>query len=552
MGRLFRTVRYMRPKQIINRITRRLRLKPTLTGPSPTPNLSAVAWRNAAGRIPTMTAPLRFHFLGEDGEIKTPDDWNDASRPMLWLYNLHYFDDLRADNAAQRVEWHRSLIKRWRLENTPALSIGWEPYPSSLRIVNWIAWALSGEELDAQTLQSLVAQVRHLRTTLEFHLLGNHLLANAKALVFAGCFFAGPEAKGWLTTGLRLLNAELQEQVLDDGGHFELSTMYHAVVLEDLLDLIQLGRIFPTELGFETQAWKVLATRMLAWLSAMTHPDGEISFFNDAASGVARTYAALASYASDLEVTQQSDASQLRRLAASGYFRLEVPPFCTFFDAAEIGPFYLPGHGHADALSIEVSVHGQRLLTNSGTSTYAPGGLRDDERATSSHATLEIDGYDSSEVWASFRVGRRARPFDVNCGMTDNGVWAEACHDGYRWLPGKPVHKRRIEVSSSTLRILDQVIGGTSHSVVSRLPLHPSVAAISQDTDGWKLELNGGCILDVRTIGPVRLSIAEGFYAPTFGRRVQRPVLTWQYEGRLPLTVETRFELKRANSFADR
>jgi hypothetical protein len=38
-------------------------------------------------------------------------------------------------------------------------------------------------------------QVRFLRKRLEVHLLGNHLFANAKALVFAGLYFSGDEAE---------------------------------------------------------------------------------------------------------------------------------------------------------------------------------------------------------------------------------------------------------------------------------------------------------------------------------------------------------------------
>ena len=84
------------------------------------------------------------------------------------------------------------------------------------------------------------------------------------------------------------------------------------------------------------------------------------------------------------------------------------------------------GHGHADVLSLEVSLDGRRLVTNGGTSSYANDAVRDDERSTSAHATVEIDGYSSSEVWASFRVGRRAHPFDVSAAAEDGVASAAA------------------------------------------------------------------------------------------------------------------------------
>ena len=55
----------------------------------------------------------------------------------------------------------------------------------------------------------------------------------------------GDEANSWLRPGLAILEGEIAEQILADGGHFELSPMYHALILEDLIDLVQLAAIIP-------------------------------------------------------------------------------------------------------------------------------------------------------------------------------------------------------------------------------------------------------------------------------------------------------------------
>ncbi len=491
-----------------------------------------------------MLSPTAFRFIGQEADFGANIDWNSPNHSKLWLYNLHYFDDLRAEAAEQRTSWHRGLIEKWRQENPPAIGNGWEPYPLSLRIVNWIAWILAGNDPSDEILQSLAVQIRTLRTTLEFHLLGNHLLANAKALVFAGCFFTGKEAKDWLETGLALLNSELQEQILDDGGHFELSPMYHAIILEDVLDLLQLSSIFPNELGTSEKRWRALAEQMLAWLAVMNHPDGEIAFFNDAAFAIAKPRAHLQTYATRLNVPFSPKKDKpLQQLKASGYIRMESGPLCAIFDVAEIGPSYLPGHGHADVLSLEVSLDGHRLLTNGGTSTYAPGKLRDEERETASHVTIEIDGHSSSEVWGSFRVGRRAHPSGISCGSSPNQLWAEASHDGYGWLPGKPSHQRHVSMEPTVLSIKDTIAGNGIHSVIGRFPLHPQVTSVTPDTAGWRLEFVGGRMIRVHVIGPCHCFLMDGYYAPTFGQRLQRPILAWRSEGPLPLVIETRFEL---------
>ena len=62
--------------------------------------------------------------------------------------------------------------------------------------------------------------------------------------IFAGFFFDGPEAGSWLGQGLSIYEREISRQILPDGGHFELSPMYHAIILEDLLDVINAARTF--------------------------------------------------------------------------------------------------------------------------------------------------------------------------------------------------------------------------------------------------------------------------------------------------------------------
>jgi uncharacterized heparinase superfamily protein len=162
-----------------------------------------------ARRRQSQTGPEGFRFLNRDGDLS--HGWDDPELSKLWRYNLHYFDDLNAEDAQGRAQWHRTLIGRWVEENPPGEGSGWEPYPVSLRIVNWVKWALAGNGLSPQALHSLAVQARWLTQRLEHHLLGNHLFANAKALVFAGCLFEGAEAEDWLSIGLRILEREVPE-----------------------------------------------------------------------------------------------------------------------------------------------------------------------------------------------------------------------------------------------------------------------------------------------------------------------------------------------------
>lgn len=410
-------------------------------------------------RSPSMVGEQTFRFLSVVRSITAPNDWTRADWPKLWRYNLHYFDDLVADAAYERAAWHRAWLERWIAENTPGKGDGWEPYPTSLRIVNWLKWLMAGNEPVPGMIDSLAVQVRWLLHRLEFHLLGNHLWANAKALVFAGVVFQGEEGERWLRTGLSLFRKELPEQVLPDGGHFERSPMYHAIMTEDLLDLIQLAQV-SGRLGNEVWSWRAAAERMLIWAATMSHPDGEVAFFNDAAFGIAPSWPVLQDYARKLGLGVPKPPSEgITFLRDSGYCRLQNGSAVLLADVAPIGPDYLPGHAHADTLSFELSIHGQRILVNGGTSTYENDTDRHQQRATASHNTVVVDGQDSSEVWASFRVARRARVHDVECGQTESQLTLSAWHDGYLRLPGRVRHHRRWELGPNVLVVEDRLSG---------------------------------------------------------------------------------------------
>ena len=226
-------------------------------------------------------------------------------------------DSLNAMESPGRAEWHQALIADWITENAPGTGTGWEPYPCSLRIVNWVKWTLAGNPLSEAAHQSLAIQTRWLTRRMEWHLLGNHLFANAKALVFAGLYFDGREAARWLDAGSRILAREMPEQILPDGGQFELSPMYHALALEDLLDLVNIARAFGrNDLARE---WGIPVAAMLDWLGKMTHPDGGIAFFNDAAFGIAPDTRQLFDYAKRLGFASPAKPKALCHLAESGY-----------------------------------------------------------------------------------------------------------------------------------------------------------------------------------------------------------------------------------------
>jgi uncharacterized heparinase superfamily protein len=480
-------------------------------------------WVTARHRNSSMLSPTQFIFLNQSSEINAPTDWNDAKFGKLWLYNLHYFDDLNAARASERLNWHRSLIERWLRENPPGWGLGWEAYPLSLRIVNWIKWALAGNELSSPAIVSLAVQARYLTRTVEWGLLGNHLIANAKALVFAGLFFQGAEANKWVERGLSILNSQLAEQILGDGGHFELSPMYHCVVLEDMLDLCNLLQTYPGELTRRqlsiAQNLIGVIGRMQKWLGVMCHPDGQIAFFNDAALDAAPMPIDLDNYAQALGLAgAPTPADGITHLPDSGYIRMQKGPAIVILDAGRIGPEYLPGHAHADTLSFELSLFASRLIVNSGTSLYENCAERHRQRSTSAHNTVVIDGENSSEVWGAFRVARRAHPFDLRLTDAGNAGLVITCsHDGYRRLAGSILHRRTWRLDTCSLMIEDRVEGKMKEAI-GYFHFHPTaviVKAADMQSESEMIQMANHSIL--WSSKGVKRSFVQGTYHPSFG-----------------------------------
>ena len=502
LGRLWRTVRWLKPVQVWGRVRFRLqRPRPDLRAP-PALRTAAGPWLPGPGREPSMVSATRFRFLSEEHDLAEVG-WDDSGIPLLWRYNQHYFDDLNAQGAGTRRQWHQALLSRWLAANPPRQGTAWAPYPLSLRVVNWIKWFMTGEVPSAEVLHSLVVQVRWLTQRLEWHLLGNHLFINAKALVFAGLWFEGPEAERWLRQGLQILQRELPEQILADGGQFERSPMYHALALEDLLDLLNIIAARAPAASAAQRLAPELHRRsvdMLHWLRCLRHPGGALARFNDCAEGIAPEVDALERYAAVLGVEAAAAAATgVLALQASGYVRAARGAAVLLMDLAPIGPDYLPGHAHADTLSFELSVAGREIIVNRGTSVYGTGPRRQLERGTSAHSTVQIGNEDSSEVWAGFRVGRRARPGPIRL----EGWLVEGSHDGYVHLPGRPRHLRRWQLLEDGLLVDDELRPAALLPAVARYHLAPGLALVAETEREWRVVAAGQPV--------ARIEVLRGF-----------------------------------------
>lgn len=520
---LFHTIRFLKVKQLFYQVYYRLRKPRYYNLPDPKLREALTNWSGAAFISPATINGDTFTFLGETGDLQK--GWNNPELSKLWLYNLHYQDDLNAVGSTNHPDLCKQLIDNWISENPPFDGNGWEPYCLSLRIVNWVKWfsCLHPYEIQPHWLHSLACQANALEQQLEFHILANHLFANAKALVFVGSYIGGAQGDIWLKKGLNLLDQEVPEQFLADGGNYELSPMYHASLIWDLCDLLQLQQ--QAQLGVlaaREKLWRPVIKEGITWLRKMVHPDGDIAFFNDATLGIAPTLKDLEAYARqlnclpELAISSTGSLLQLHHLKSSGYLIIDwSDKHRALLDVALVGPDHQPGHAHADTLSFELSLFGQRVFVNSGISQYGEDMERQRQRSTAAHNTLEVDGENSSEVWAGFRVARRARPFDLKVQVQHTENQVTASHDGYQRLTGKVTHQRKWVAKQDELVVEDRLLGRFTKAV-AYFHLHPDVELEQLDDNCWRGRLPKGQVFNVQIEGGV-VKQQAGSWHPAFG-----------------------------------
>ncbi len=526
LGTWLRTLWYLRGAQWRGQARRALargHRPKRWTGAPPRLGLRAPAVPYLGASAHVGIANGRLRLLNRELALGEGIDWGFRGEGPLFAYHLHQFEWARhtAVSPAERLAAMQSWCEGHRE------GVGWDGGPTSLRSIAWLRLlATSGalpEDASARDalLRSLADQLTTLAANLETHLLANHYLWNLLALVFAGVACDGDAADRWLAHA-PMLRSELAEQILPDGAHYERSPMYHALLLEHLLDLANAmqARGGRAPAGLEEQV-RETAARMLGAHSVWTHPDGEIALFGDAAFGIAHAPAALGAYAAALRIAPHlpQPANVLRD---AGFVRLTAGPFTLIATASPPSPTYQPGHAHCDALSFELSVAGERVVTDTGVCEYAPGARRDLSRATRSHATVEVDGREQAELWAAHRVGGRP---DVAFTRADAQLAIGVCAS---WSTPAVLHRRTFEVEPGGVRLHDHFDRPALRARLV-LPLAPGLEPRLAGAQA-RIALARGGELRIALPAAARWRTERMPYFPEFGREIERTALVGEAE----------------------
>ena len=439
-------------------------------------DFNSIVWKN---RIDYDNSYFKkensFTFLNIFHSFSDKINWNINQFGKLWTYNLNYFDFLNQENISKEIGLQ--LIQDF-IKNDATLKDGKEPYPISLRGINWVKFLSNNQVKDELINNTLYFHYCILFKNLEYHLLGNHLLENAFSLLFGAYYFQDEKL---YNKSKNLLISELNEQVLKDGAHFELSPMYHQIILLRLLDSIQLIKL--------NSEWKkddllsfleAKASLMISWLHNITYKDGNIPMLNDSTFNIAPNSKNIFSYAKHLGINSQNIP-----LSDSGYRKIKSNNYELLIDVGNVGPSYQPGHAHSDTFNFELIIDGNPIFVDTGISTYEKNAIRQYERATHSHNTVKIGSKEQTQVWGGFRVAKRAKITH----LTEKPNLIEASHDGY--LSNGYKHTRSFLWGEKYLILKDKINRSTSNKAKAYFHLHFSVTKPLVDGNTIILESSG-------------------------------------------------------------
>jgi hypothetical protein len=534
-------------------------------------------------------APLRPWF-----KIRYLDFQEVGDSKVIWELNRH--QHLVTLAKAYHLTGDKKFVDElfeqwfhWQEHNPYPIGINWaSSLEVAFRSLSWL-WVLHllqecsfvpGSFVLALR-RALSLSARHIERYLSTYFSPNtHLLGEAVGLFFIGTMCPElPHARQWQSRGWKIVLEQAKRQVHQDGMHFEQSVYYHTYAtdfflhasilaklngicapasfectLEKMLEgLCRLGqgrviqqfgdddggRLFDPQRNHAEHLLDPLATgavlfRRSDFKSVAVEPREETVWL----LGIdgAKRFESLA--------TQKQGLSSFA-LESSGIYisaDAEAVPQQLTLDAGPQGAGRA-GHGHADALSVQLSVAGQQVLVDCGTSSYVDddGGDRDQFRCTAAHNTLQVDSCDQAEPAGPF--GWKQLPnVQAERWLTGESFdFFVGSHSGYSRLSNPVQHSRYVVHLKSRFWLVRDVVRGKGahrldlywHAAPHLLASDSGAGVLLSDRDRPLLALlpvNGHCW---------QQKITSRWYSPVYGVKETCTVVQFSTEGALPKEFAT-------------
>ncbi len=409
---------------------------------------------------PTRAAELyggRFAFAGKvvisDGRsvfeaLPPSEEWADTLLSFGWLRHLR-----AAESAITRAH-ARALVDEWISQQGTWDKLAWRTETTARRVIAWLTQASlilddTDDRFYRKFLRNLARQVRYLRLTARDARDGVPRLQVRIALAYASLTMASQV--NHLRGATRRLAAELERQVLPDGGHIGRNP---GALIELLLDLLPLAQAFTARNVAPPPALTNAIDRMMPMLRFFRHGDGNFALFNGMGPTSPELVATILAY-------DDARGEPVTNAPHSGYQRVQAGNSVLVMDTGAPPPLGASGEGHAGCLSFELSAKNQRIIVNCGLPIAGKENWRQVARATAAHSTVTFNDSSSCQFLDSdmFRhqFGSPIVAGPKNVPVTretraDQTIMLRTSHDGYAGRYGI-VHHRIIQVAADGNRI---------------------------------------------------------------------------------------------------
>ena len=452
--------------------------------------------RTADGTRASEIYAGRFAFAGKvvisDGrspfEIVPPsEEWATALLGFGWLRHLR-----AAESGLARAN-ARALVDEWIVVQGGWHPIAWQPEILARRVTSWLSQAPlilhdADDQFNRRFMRSLVRQVRYLHHTATEARDGLPRLQALISLTYATLCVSG-QARHMRGTTKQLV-AEVERQILPDGGHISRNP---SAVIEILLDLLPLSHAFSARNIASPPQLNNAIDRMMPMMRFFRHGDGNFAHFNGMGPTLPDVIATILAY-DDARGAPHSNAPH------SGYQRAEAGDMLVLMDTGGPPPMSVSQEAHAGCLSFELSHDLHRIVVNCGLPGTNRETWRQVARATAAHSTVVFN--DSSSC--RFLEGgsfKRLLGTPILSGPTtitvsredrDDSFTLRTSHDGYAGR-FNVIHQRALKLALAGNRIdgEDQFVSSKGEMIPQNVPdefavrfhLHPAIKA-NKLTDG--------------------------------------------------------------------
>jgi hypothetical protein len=510
---------------------------------------------------------------------------------IIWELNRHQHlvTLAKAYRLTEEERYARELFSQWyhwRRQNPPGIGINWA---SSLEVAFrslswiWVRHLLDGCPIVPQRFpidlgRAMMSNGRHIERFLSTYFSPNtHLLGEGVALFFIGALCPGlPLAHRWRARGWQIVLNQAHRQVLADGMHFEQSVYYHVYALDFFLHsriLADVNRI-PVPAAFDRVIEKMLEVvavlRAAGPLPQLGDDDGgrvfdprrncvehlvdplatgAVLFNRSDFKAVAEEIREETVWLLGAENVKQFDVIPARKRQAES-LALESSGLYVMVTSKPVGQRVVidagpqgagrAGHGHADALSMQLAVNGQELLVDQGTLTYVGcGEERDRFRGTSAHNTVVVDGFNQAEPSGPFGW-QRLPNMKVHWWRSGTNLDVlDASHDGYCRFKHGVRHRRFVVYAKPHFWLVRDLLEGEGCHQID-LHWHFAGGEMSIIPGGFKFFSQGQALLVFfATTRACTEEIQQGWRSPVYGSRESCPVLRIGTQSMLPVEFVT-------------